>query len=98
MEQMSTLIHSISGILVGFLVGFLSLDPYQVSTGILVFMAVALYLATGQIFQRAFDLFSKKNEKGELKYDFKWWISNSAMVYFGFWFIIWVVVYNKFLL
>ncbi|MFO7872081.1 MAG: hypothetical protein R6U26_00380 [Candidatus Undinarchaeales archaeon] len=98
MEQYSTLVHSISGILVGLLVGFLSLDPYQVSTGILVFMAVVLYIVSGQIFQHIFDTSSKKNKQGEKKYDLKWWLANSAMVYFGFWLIAWILIYNAFLI
>lgn len=98
LEKKLTLINTIAGILVGLLSGFLSIDPYQVSSGILVFMAVVFYITTGQIFQHVFDVGKKKEEDKDKEYGIKWWLSNSGMMYFGFWLLSWIFIYNKFLL
>ncbi len=98
LEQKSVIIHSVSGTLVGILSGYLSSDPYQLSSGLILILMLIFLWITGEAVQFAFKLKKEKDSEGKKKYDMKWWMSNGGLIYMGFWLIAWIIMYNRFLI
>lgn len=97
-EQKSAMIHSVMGVLVGILTAYLTADPIQIGNITVLVMAISLLLLTGQAVQKIFKLTDVKDDDGDPKYNFKWWLSNGGMIYLGFWVIVWIALYNSFLI
>ena len=96
-EQKSVIIHAIIGVIIGAVSGILSSDPYQVGNGFIFLLMLVVLVVTGQLVQKLFNLADEKTPEGDKKYDFKWWMMQGGLIYVGFWLIVWVLFYNRFL-
>ena len=92
LEQKSTAVHGIGGVLIGIISGVMTKDPYQIGNGgVLLFMLgilAILYFIT----QRLFKL--RTLETAEQKYGAKWYLTNGFYPYAIFWLLAWIAIYN----
>ncbi|HIK00386.1 TPA: hypothetical protein H1016_02485 [archaeon] len=92
LEQKSTAVHVVIGIVIGLVSGFMTKDPYQIGNGgILLFMLGILALVYF-VSQRIFNL--RGQETTDKKYGAKWYLSNGVYPYAIFWLLAWLIIYN----
>lgn len=87
MEVKSTIINAIGGAIVGYVSGHLT------SNLITVLFAAACVFGMMKATQWIFGL-APKEERGVMKYDNKWFLSNAIWPFALFWLLVWVLFYN----
>ena len=92
LEQKSTALHVVAGILAGIASGFMAKDPYQIGNGGIILFTLGILSILYFVSQRFFKL--RSIETPEKKYGAKWYLSNGFYPYAIFWLLVWIMIYN----
>ena|SRR3989344_1014945 len=92
LEQKSTAVHGVAGVVIGVVSGFMTKDPAQIGNGAIILFMLGVLSLLYFVSQKLFNL--RGQETADKKYGWKWYLSNGFYPYTILWLLAWIAVYN----